>query len=170
MLRLARQTDMSDILRITHDAIKFLATNGVDQWQDGYPNEAVFLDDIAKNHLYVYEVDNQVIGMSVIQTLPEVTYNKIDGAWLTQGENYAVVHRCGVNAHKRGQNYGKQLFLAIEKYVKETLLLKAIRIDTHEDNKVMQNLLHTLGYTYCGMIDLNKPMANPKRLAYEKIL
>lgn len=170
MLRLARQTDMSDILRITNDAVAFLAQNGVDQWQDGYPNEAVFLGDIAKKQLYVYELDNQIIGMSVIQTLPELTYDTIDGAWLTQDKNYAVIHRCGVIASQRGQSYGKQLFLAVENYVKETLLLNAIRIDTHEDNKVMQNLLRTLEYTYCGIIDLNKPMANPKRLAYEKII
>lgn len=170
MLRLARQTDMSDILRITNDAVKFLAQNGVDQWQDGYPNEVVFLEDIAKNQLYVYEVNNQIIGMTVIQTLPELTYYTIDGEWLTQDEAYAVVHRCGVIASQRGRSYGKQLFMAIEKHVKDTLMLNSIRIDTHEDNKVMQNLLCTLQYTYCGIIDLNKPMVNPTRLAYEKVL
>ena len=41
-----------------------------------------------------------------------------------------------------------------------------IRIDTHEDNVVMQNLLKKLGFKFCGIIHLKN---GDKRLAYEKI-
>lgn len=169
MLRLAKREDMQAILQITQDAVAFLAQNQVDQWQDGYPNKDVFCDDMAKNQLFVYEVDGNVIGVSVIQTLAEPTYETIEGAWLTN-QTYAVIHRCGVRQSLRGNHYGKQMFQAIEHYVKETLMLSSIRIDTHEDNHVMQNLLNRLNYHYCGVITLDKPMANPKRLAYEKQL
>ena len=40
-----------------------------------------------------------------------------------------------------------------------------VRIDTHEDNYVMQNMLKKLGYTYCGIIHLEN---GDPRLAYQK--
>ena len=41
-----------------------------------------------------------------------------------------------------------------------------LRIDTHGDNKVMQNLLGKLGFTHCGTIFVHED--NDPRLAYEK--
>ena len=39
-----------------------------------------------------------------------------------------------------------------------------IRIDTHRDNKVMQNILQKLGFTCCGVIYLEN---GAERLAYQ---
>lgn len=44
---------------------------------------------------------------------------------------------------------------------------KHLRIDTHEDNVVMQNLVKKLGFKYCGIIHIKED--NDPRLAYEKI-
>jgi hypothetical protein len=41
-----------------------------------------------------------------------------------------------------------------------------MRIDTHEDNMGMQQLLKKLGYSYCGVIFLGN---EDKRLAFEKL-
>ena len=41
-----------------------------------------------------------------------------------------------------------------------------IRIDTHADNKPMQGLLNKLGYTYCGVIELEN--GRGERLAFQK--
>ena len=41
----------------------------------------------------------------------------------------------------------------------------SIRIDTHPDNKIMQGLVASLHYKYCG-----KVMYESVRLAYEKVL
>ncbi|MBS4762317.1 GNAT family N-acetyltransferase [Carnobacteriaceae bacterium zg-ZUI252] len=167
MLRLATFNDMPILLKIIDDAIAYLKSSGVNQWQDGYPNESVLRDDIEKQHLYVMEHFGKVVGMSVIQTLKEDTYDTIEGRWLTQGD-YVTVHRCAIEQGERGKQLGKQLFLEIEKYV-ESMGIHSIKIDTHEDNQVMQQLLKTLNYTYCGIIYLNNP-SQDARLAYEKVL
>jgi hypothetical protein len=41
----------------------------------------------------------------------------------------------------------------------------SMRIDTHPDNRIMQGLVGSLGYTYCGDVVIES-----RRLAYEKIL
>ena len=40
-------------------------------------------------------------------------------------------------------------------------------MDTHGDNKVMQNLLKKNGFVYCGIIHVEED--NDPRLAYEKL-
>ena len=45
--------------------------------------------------------------------------------------------------------------------------INSIRIDTHEDNLPMQNLLKKNNYEYCGIIYLED---RSKRLAFEKVL
>ncbi len=39
-----------------------------------------------------------------------------------------------------------------------------IRIDTHRDNKIMQNALHKKGFSYCGIIHC---WNGSERLAYQ---
>ena len=41
--------------------------------------------------------------------------------------------------------------------------VRSIRIDTHPDNQIMQGLIRTMGYTYCGDVVIES-----RRLAYEK--
>jgi hypothetical protein len=43
--------------------------------------------------------------------------------------------------------------------------LPSLRIDTHPDNQIMQSLISSLGFTYCGDVVIES-----RRLAYEKIL
>ena len=47
-LRKAHPADLPEIMTIIHQAQKSLAEQGVDQWQDGYPDEAAILRDIEK--------------------------------------------------------------------------------------------------------------------------
>ena len=54
----------------------------------------------------------------------------------------------------------------IEKITKERGIYN-IRIDTHEDNFKMRNLIEKNGYSYCGKIFLTN---GDLRVAYQKIL
>lgn len=45
---------------------------------------------------------------------------------------------------------------------------KHLRVDTHEDNVVLQSLLTKLGFQYCGIIYVVQD--SDPRLAYEKSL
>ncbi len=164
----AKASHISSMMEIVLDAQKYLAQLGIDQWQNGYPNEAVLLNDI--NHRESYCVHNdagQLMGMTMFTTRPEITYYTIDGNWLT-AENalYGVIHRLAVSNRFRSHGVAKFIFEQCEGQLKANNI-SSMRIDTHEENKGMQKLIGQLGYEYCGVIFLE---SGDKRLAFEKIL
>ena len=50
-------------------------------------------------------------------------------------------------------------------YPFETIGIKNIRIDTHEDNRIMQHLLDKYGFAKCGCIYVED---GTPRIAYQK--
>lgn len=54
--RLANENDLTEIMAIIGDAKKFLKASGSTQWQGGYPNKEVILDDIKNKNAYVLEL------------------------------------------------------------------------------------------------------------------
>lgn len=47
-LRKAVLTDEEAVLALYREAQAFLAAQGIDQWQDGYPNRETFLADVGR--------------------------------------------------------------------------------------------------------------------------
>ena len=90
----------------------------------------------------------------------EPTYrNIVDGAWLYPGP-YGVGHRIASDGTEKGTG-AFCIRWALEQ-------CGHLRIDTHGDNIVMQNLLKKLGFVHCGTIFVEED--NAPRLAYEKSL
>lgn len=52
-IRLAFPNEVAQVMNVIEDAKKVIATYGSDQWQNGYPNEDVIIDDILKGQAYV---------------------------------------------------------------------------------------------------------------------
>lgn len=160
MIRLATKQDIISIQEIYKDGRELIASYGSPQWQNNYPSLEVTNSDIDQKALFVYEEDEILAVMTVFDKEP--TYEIIDGAWLSS-KPYKVIHRI---ATRKG-HYGKGLSAKMIEYVFTDLNAKSIRIDTHELNIPMQNLLKKLGFTYCGQIYLNQA-TDRMRLAYQK--
>lgn len=162
MIRKATLNDKLEILKIYEDAKKFIKSYNSPQWQDGYPNENSFLDDIKKNQIYVKETNNKVVAVATFMDF-EPTYIDIDGSWLND-EEYIVIHRIATRVDELGKGHSK----AFLDYIHKELGYNNIRIDTHELNEPMKKFLHKNGFVYCGIIYLLNDYDN-KRLAYQKI-
>lgn len=52
-IRLAFPNEVAQVMTVIEDAKAVIAAYGSDQWQNGYPNEEVMIDDILKGHAYV---------------------------------------------------------------------------------------------------------------------
>lgn len=55
----ATAQDMPKIMEIINDAKAMLKANGIDQWQKGYPDEAVMMEDINNNDLYFAQEEGE---------------------------------------------------------------------------------------------------------------
>ncbi|RRD40254.1 GNAT family N-acetyltransferase [Leptotrichia sp. OH3620_COT-345] len=164
----AEKNNLEDIMKIIGKARKEMGRMGIDQWQDGYPDEKTILRDIEKRESYIYEKDGKIAGTVVISFRREKDYDKIEnGKWLTYDDKYCVIHRIAVNDKIKKQNIGTEILRNAEKICIENKIY-SIKIDTHENNEPMKRLLMKNGFIYCGIIYLNR--SNEKRIAFEKIL
>ena len=159
-------SDLKSIMNIVSDAQVYLASLGVDQWQDGYPDKSLILEDIYNSESYIVETEEGILlGTAMFTTKPEPTYTFIDGKWLTgKDAKYGVIHRMAVGESYRSMGIAKFIVGECEQILKECKIT-SMRIDTHEDNIGMQSLIKKLGYIYCGVIFLDN---GNKRLAFEK--
>ena len=166
---LAAKEHLQALCEITEDAKAQLKRLGLDQWQKGYPSEAVWVSDIEKKITWVAVEHGEVLGAFMFQTAPEASYAKIDGAWLTDGP-YASLHRVCVAETGKGKGVAGEMFRYAFELAKQAGC-PSMRIDTHAGNRPMQRALEKAGFTPCGTIYLigGSEDGDP-RLAFEKIL
>ena len=151
------------MMKIYAHARTFMAQHGnPNQWgPTRWPPEDLIRKDIADGHSYVCLNDaEEVIGTFFFVHGPDIepTYRSITGgAWLDDSP-YGVVHRIASDGSEKGIG----LFCLNWAYGQ----CGHLRIDTHGDNTVMQNLLRKAGFVPCGTIFVEED--NFPRLAYEK--
>ncbi len=168
--RPAAAEDIPRILEIVQDARESLARYHVDQWQGPYPGAERFEEDIRLQQCFMLESAGERFGFFVLSTLPEPDYDRItDGKW-SADMPYCVLHRAAVAKEFRGSGAAQALIRCCEAQAR-VYGLKCIRVDTHRQNKPMQNLLRESGFRYRGNILVYaEPGHDPHRQAYEKIL
>ena len=167
---LAAEQHLSALCEITEDAKAQLKRMGVDQWQKGYPTEATWVSDIEQGISWVAVEKGEVLGAFMFQTAPEVSYEKIDGVWLTEGTPYASLHRVCVAESSKGKGVVGEMFRYAFELAKQAGC-PSVRIDTHEENLPMQRALEKAGFAPCGKIYLiGGREAGDPRQAFEKIL
>ena len=157
--------DVNHIMTLIHQAQQYFKENGIDQWQDGYPQANDIIQDIHQGESYIIE-DTKVIGTMYFAVEDDPTYHVIDGAWKTSQQPYAVIHRIVVDENYKGQNMAHQLLMFAIKECQNNHI-QSIRIDTHKDNLSMQRFLLKHGFVACGQITL---LSGAKRIGFEKIL
>ena len=156
--------EVDNVVEIINCAIKRLGNAGISQWQNGYPNKEVVLQDIENGVGRVLCKEEKILAYGALVYTGEKAYNDLEGGgWILQTQNYATIHRACVNNSCVGEGYGKLFMIFAENEAKQKA--DSIRIDTHPDNKIMQGLVASLHYKYCG-----KVMYESVRLAYEKVL
>ena len=66
----------------------------------------MIINDISKNHTYLFEFNNKAIGTFTIINGDPIYDITIDGSWLTKGLNYASCRRMAVDIKMQGKGYG----------------------------------------------------------------
>lgn len=149
--------DLDEVMTIYKKARQFMrAHDNPTQWLGGKPTREQIEEDIAKGQSYVCIHESEIVGVLCFFVSVDPTYKVIDGNWLSDLP-YSVVHRIASNGEVKGTGTFMMEW-AFNRFGN-------VRIDTHEDNYVMRNMLSKLGYTYCGIIHLTN---GDPRLAFQK--
>ncbi len=183
-LKPATVADIPLIMQFIAEAIQHLKDQDIDQWQDGYPNEAGIRADIAAQtgYLALWQPQPangavmpdgaasaasaaQAVGYCCIDFSGERAYDVItSGQWNTAAP-YAVVHRMTIGDAYKGKGLAAGLLARVDE-VCRAKGTTAFRIDTHPDNVKMQHVLVRHGFALCGTVMYESGV----RLAYDKAI
>ncbi|MCI8661120.1 MAG: GNAT family N-acetyltransferase [Lachnospiraceae bacterium] len=157
-----RKTTMADLdsaLDLYAKARQFMKEHGnPTQWGDHHPPKEQIIDDIQKGQSYLCIENEQPLGIFFFSMGPEPDYAQIwDGEWLND-RPYGVMHRVASPGIRKGT-----ASFCVNWCFKESG--GNLRIDTHQDNLPMQNMLKKNGFLYCGIIHIRN---GEERIAFQK--
>ena len=164
-IRLATQDDLPALMALVRRVVPLMRATDNLQWDETYPNDAVFQRDIDLDQLWIAEVNVNIAGVAAITMDQEPDYAQV-GWDIT--EPAIVVHRLAVDPAFRGQGAAGALMQKAEEIAIERGIT-ALRIDTNTQNQATQRLFPKLGYLFAGEISLEfRP--GLRFLCYEKRL
>ena len=176
-IRKATIKDIDGIMEVIEEARGTIASLGINQWQDGYPQREIIEADINNGVSFCIENTNtgEVVSTFAVFSDGEVLYDRIfDGAWRT-GDSlsnkkddvcYTAIHRVAISVVKRGSGISGAI-IGFAEDAARSIGRASLRIDTHEGNVVMRRMLEKNGFAHCGTIYL---LSGDSRVAYEKIV
>lgn len=153
--------DLPRLMEIFAAAREFMASQGnTNQWINGYPQQELIRKEIEEGHCHAcVSPGGRIAATFCLLPSPDPTYAEIyGGAWLND-EPYGVIHRLASDGSVKG--IGE---MCIEWCGKR---YRNLRLDTHEDNHIVQNLARRCGFSRCGMVRIAN---GTLRIAYQRVL
>ena len=158
-----RHTEISDlpsVMRIYAYAREQMKLNGnPNQWGDNRPTEDSIVNDIQNRNSYVIEKGGVLCGVFAFIIGEDSTYKTIEGQWINHDDVYGAIHRVASGGIIRG------VFERILEFCESKI--SNLRVDTHQDNKIMQHKIEKNGFVKCGIIYLED---GSPRIAYQKVI
>lgn len=145
-IKLVKIDELDKVFDVYLKARKFMKENGnPNQWGDFHPTKKVLTDFINRSTLYKGVNENgEICFIFAFIVGIDPTYLYIEnGKWLND-DIYGTIHALA-SAHLIKDAFG---------YIFNFVLKKVdnIRIDTHEDNKIMLHILNKYNFKRCGII------------------
>ncbi len=151
--------DLDRIMQLIHHSRTIMREHGnTVQWINGYPDRAQMQRDIEEAALYVMIKDQIIRGVFYFSTRSDPFYENILGAWPNELP-YGVIHRLATDGQCKG----------IAKTAIDWCFtqINTLRIDTHENNHIMQAILKKENFEHCGTIFVRD---DSPRMAFHKTL
>ena len=160
-MRLATMEEVDACYQCIEDARAYHEAHGFEQWHPTYPTRNTIIEDVKDQIGYVLCDENGLMGYCSIVIGVDPAYVVIDGEWATD-RDYAAIRRMAFNERSRGKRHSEEAFFLFKKFCVDHGAF-AIRVDTHEMNKIMRHIFVREGFKYCGIIQFD---GGPK-CAYE---
>jgi ribosomal protein S18 acetylase RimI-like enzyme len=160
----ARPAQIPAVVRLLHVCMQTMRANGIDQWDDNYPNEEIVTKDVSNRSLYVVEESGSCLAAVSLNQEQDATYRTVE--WLG-GEPALVVHRLCVDPGYQGTGIGSHLMDFAEAYATQNVYA-SIRLDAYTGNPVAIGLYERRGYRRAGQVHYR--MCTLPFFCFEKIL
>ncbi len=135
-----------------------MRARGIFQWNEAYPTEAAFLNDLARGELWVYDSGSGPMGCLVLSEHMDSEYQTV--FWKTPDQGARYVHRLAVNPEWQRRGLGSRLMDFAEDLARSEGA-GAIRLDTFSRNEGNQRFYEKRGYKRLGSVYFPNQSAYP---------
>lgn len=167
MIKVGKDEEIATILELTRACGRHLRDQGIDQWDELYPDIDSLRLDVETNTLFVYYESNKLIAMVVLNEKQDDEYSAIPWNTSEQQRNL-VVHRLAVHPSAQERGIARKLMDFAEDYARK-MNYDAIRLDTFSLNPRNQIFYQNRGYTELGKVYLKYKKEHPY-ICYELLL
>ena len=145
----AQLTDLDNLMNLYKAAMLHLHHNGIDQWDEEYPNRDIIREDLEAGCLYGIALGSNYIGAIVMNEEEDTDYSAIP--WDDASGKVLYLHRLVVHPDHQGQGIGRTLL----QFAETTAARKgysSIRLDAYSANPIALNLYARYGYSRRGEV------------------
>lgn len=112
-IELADTSDIDEIMLLKEKINKDLLLHGMNQWNNGYPNEEVFLRDIGLKSQYKLIDENQrIIGIGSMNQLQHPKFAEAN--WDDKSDGFRLIYRLGINPEYQNQGLAGKIMDFLE--------------------------------------------------------
>lgn len=154
----AKISEIPEIMKLTRACARAMIANEIYQWNEHYPSNEAFTNDVQRQELYVLKISSKIVGAIVISNWMDEEYQPVQ--WLTPNENNLYIHRLAVHPEFQRKGFARQLMDFAEAFAKAKKAT-SIRLDTFSQNKRNQRFYEARGYQKLGDIFFPKQSEHP---------
>ena len=146
-IRFAKESDINKIEIIRDKINKSLLNQGFNQWDLGYPNKDVFLEDINLRTKFLLETDDNIVGFVAINKSKNPDFFR--GNFQDQSDNFRVISRLGIDPDYQSQGFAKLLMDFAENRIIENKF-SSIKLGALDTYKKVVNFYRRRNYNIVG--------------------
>ena len=159
--------EIDAIIALTKRCGLHMRENGIDQWDENYPDYDSIANDLETKTLFAYREGDTIVGIVVLNETQDEEYGEIN--WSTsESDRNLVVHRLAVEPIHQGKGIARKIMDFAENFAREQEY-DSIRLDTFSQNPRNQRFYTNRGYTDLGEVYLKYKKEHPY-FCYELLL
>lgn len=163
-IRTANRSDLEKIFTLYAGAIQKMRDEGIDQWDEIYPDVKTLSADIEKQDMLLLTGNGEPVSAVAVNAEQSPEYESV-GWRLCEWNPPGVIHRLCVSSKVQGGGLGARTLEFAEQFA---LLrgYRCIRLDTFTKNPKAIRLYESAGYRKAGTVTFRKGVF----ICYEKLL
>jgi GNAT superfamily N-acetyltransferase len=154
---------LEEVLSLVSSVVARMRSQGIDQWDELYPNRDVLADDLGSGAGFGVFLDRTLVGYMCLNGTQSPEYASV--AWGTSEGPVLVIHRLCTRPQNQGQGLGQALVEFAQDRAQE-LGVRTIRLDAFTQNPWALRLYERNGYQRRGSVRFRKG----EFFVYEKLL
>lgn len=162
-IRRAIASDLPALEALTAECVAQMRAQGIEQWDEVYPDGPLIAQDIATGTLHVLDGPDGVIGCVTVDDRPDPLWQGLH--WSADSKPFAAVHRLMVRPSCQGRGLARRLMSHAELNARGQGC-RSIRLDTFTKNPAALALYEKLGYRLTGTALMRKG----EFVGFEKLL